>query len=143
MREFTSTALKVNRRYEWFPESGAKNLCIARRWGKRFLAYLPEETVFKVAEVKGLKKITENTITSIDILLEELYRVKRRGYSIDDCEGEDGIKCVGAPIFDSNKEVVAAISIAGPAFRITGEKMETYGKMIVMWPKKFRKLWVM
>ena len=39
-------------------------------------------------------------------------------YSIDDIENEEGIRCVAAPVFDHNGDVVAAISVSGPAERV-------------------------
>ena len=44
-----------------------------------------------------------------------------RGYAADDEEIEPGLICIGAPIFGLDRQVLAAVSIAGPAFRMQAE----------------------
>ena len=53
-----------------------------------------------------------NTITSLPALLEELRKTRERGWAFDDEENEAGTQCVGAPIFDYRREVLAAVSVA-------------------------------
>jgi len=52
-----------------------------------------------------------------------LRTIRERGYSIDNEEREQGLRCIGAPVYDSSGEVVAAVGIAGPAFRITDKRL--------------------
>lgn len=91
--------------------------------GKVLLAYLPEDKVSELMKNKELHRYTETTITNIDDLKHELHLTKERGYSNDEMEHEEDIRCVGAPIFDVNGEAVAAISIAGPVLYVTKERM--------------------
>ncbi|MDO4614856.1 MAG: IclR family transcriptional regulator [Lachnospiraceae bacterium] len=63
------------------------------------------------------KKFTENTITDPDAMREALSEIRRSGIGIDLEESELGLCCVSAPIYDS-RHCVAAISIAGPNFRM-------------------------
>jgi DNA-binding IclR family transcriptional regulator len=44
---------------------------------------------------------------------------RRRGYALDDEEFMEGVRCVAMPIMGPGNEAVAAVSISGPAFRIT------------------------
>lgn len=67
---------------------------------------------------KTLKKYTENTIINLDDFLEELDQVRKNGFAVDNEEKEIGLTCIGAPILDKNKNVVASISISGPTTRI-------------------------
>jgi len=48
--------------------------------------------------------------------------VRQLGFAVDDEEFEEGLRCIGAPVRDHTGKVVAAISIAGPSFRITSER---------------------
>lgn len=89
--------------------------------GKAMLAFMSEEDVEGVIEEHGLPACTPNTITDKEVLLRELKRVRQRGYAVDDIENEEGIRCVGAPIFDHRGRPVAALSVSGPAFRLSME----------------------
>ncbi len=69
-------------------------------------------------------QMTVNTIVDIDRLRKELRTVARQGYALDAEERTIGIGAVGAPVRDHSGRVVAAISAAGPAFRILGPHHE-------------------
>ena len=86
--------------------------------GKALLAHQSEDMVFAWASTQELRRLTPNTITTVDGLLEELRRIRERGYSIDNEERELGIRCVGAPVFDHEGKPIAAISLGAPADRL-------------------------
>ncbi len=98
--------------------------------GKALLAFLPEEQQREILEKIELEPHTKNTITNKQKLIEELKRTRERGYSIDNMEDEEGVRCVGAPILNQKGFAVASISISGPASRITEEKIEEYAKLV-------------
>jgi len=87
--------------------------------GKVLLAHLSEEELRHLLKEKNLPRRTENTIIDPVELKEHLNLVRRQGYAIDDEENEKGIRCVGAPIYNEAGKAVSAISISGPAFRVT------------------------
>lgn len=93
--------------------------------GKAMLAFLPAE-VAKAVCAKPLKKHTDQTITDTGALLDELEAIRQRGYSIDNMEHEYGIKCIGMPILNKKKQVVAGISVSGPSLRFEDDKMRDY-----------------
>ncbi len=86
--------------------------------GKAILAFLPRQQVLGFVRTHGLKSYTRNTITRFSLLDSELGRIRESGYAVDDEELEEGLRCIGAPVRDHTGRVVAAISIAGPAFRL-------------------------
>ncbi len=96
--------------------------------GKAILAYLPEEDL-RARLPDQLEVRTAATISSRDQLMEHLRGVRARGYSTDDMENEDGISCVGAPIFDHTGAVCAGVSIAGPAMRVTPDRFAGLGPL--------------
>ena len=98
---------------------GLRNPAHSCAVGKVLLADLPEEALNNFIREKGLPKRTENTITNPTHLKEHLNLVRTQGYAIDDEENEKGIRCVAAPIRNEVRRAVAAVSISGPAFRIT------------------------
>ena len=76
-------------------------------------------------------RITENTITDPERLKEQLSEVRKLGYAIDDMEGEESVRCVGAPIFDLTGNPIAAISVAGPAFRTDFDRLRSFAPLVI------------
>jgi IclR family transcriptional regulator, KDG regulon repressor len=107
--------------------------------GKAILAFLPEQEVKEIVRQKGLPPFTNNTIVHIDQLMKEIQLIKKRGYSIDNEENEHGIRCVAAPIFDVNKQVVASISISGPSIRIPHARISELSSMVIETSQKISK----
>jgi IclR family transcriptional regulator, acetate operon repressor len=97
--------------------------------GRAYLAYAPGEVVDDVL-ARGLTKRTPSTITSVRQWRAELAATRERGYAIDDCENEADVRCVGAPVFDHLGQPVAALSLAGPAWRLTRERAESLGPVV-------------
>lgn len=91
--------------------------------GKAILAHLSTERVEAIVENHGLVAQTENTIQSRETLHTELETVRERGYAVNEHEANVGTRAVGAPII-SHDEIIASIAVAGPANRITEERLE-------------------
>lgn len=98
--------------------------------GKAMMAFMLEGAVAEIIEQHGLPAFTPNTITDQESLLQELARIREQGYAVDDVENEEGIRCVGAPILDYQGRPVAAISISGPAFRVTAERARVLSRAV-------------
>jgi DNA-binding IclR family transcriptional regulator len=92
--------------------------------GKALTAYLPEEEVEALVRRRGLLRHNDNTIASLKRLKQELEQVRKQSYSIDDEEEEIGVRCLGAPILSANKQVLAAISIAGTTDQINADSRD-------------------
>ena len=87
-------------------------------FGKVLLAHRPEKDVAQWAAAQTFKAWTPQTITSRKRLIEELRTTRARGYAIDEQEHEHGVRCIAAPVRNHQGDVVAAISVAGPAERM-------------------------
>jgi DNA-binding IclR family transcriptional regulator len=74
---------------------------------------------------------TQNTITSPIHLRERLKLICARGYSVDDEEISEGLRCIGAPVWDYSNKVVAGVSIAGPSVRVTRRKVPELARHVV------------
>jgi DNA-binding IclR family transcriptional regulator len=111
---------------------GLRNPAHSSAVGKVLLAHFPEEELKNFIKEKGLAKRTENTIIDLTQLKDHLKLVRAQGYAIDDEENEKGIRCVAAPIYNEVGKTVAAISISGPAFRITKKVIQESLKKEVM-----------
>lgn len=85
--------------------------------GKVLLASRPERDIFRLSR-PGLASYTAHTITRVDLLLEELARVRGRGFATAFSEHAASVNAVAVPIFDHRSHVVAALEIRGPSNRI-------------------------
>ncbi len=92
--------------------------------GKIFLADMAWSDVLEIIKTKGMKKYTENTITNIDTLMEELNKIRTKDYALDNEECEDGAMCIAAPIRNHTGKTIAGISLSAPKSRFTDDKME-------------------
>ena len=97
--------------------------------GKAMMAYLPEKEVDEYLK-KELTACTDYTITDSVKLKEELAKIRRRSYAIDNMEHEFGIKCVAMPIFNQQHQVEAAISISGPSLRFGEEQILKFAEKL-------------
>ncbi len=95
--------------------------------GKAILSALPPEERDALVRELTLSAATPRSITDRRRLQAELRLTASRGYSIDDEEIALGVRCCGAPIVDGQGQVRGAISIAGPAFRLTMARVELLG----------------
>jgi IclR family transcriptional regulator, KDG regulon repressor len=99
--------------------------------GKAMLAFLPEPALEEVLGKQSLRACTDKTLVTRGSLLADLRQVRIRGYSVDDEEIEKGLRCVGAPVWNCSGEVVAAMSIAGPAFRIMKSRVPAIAQAVI------------
>ena len=96
--------------------------------GKALLAYAEPDVVDAVIAA-GMPRRTPRTITTEPALIRELGSIRERGYAIDNIENEEDIRCVAAPIFDHRSVAIAALSISGPANRVTPERITDLGRL--------------
>ena len=95
--------------------------------GKAILSALDDATRDALVRELPLAAVTPRSITDRRRLQAELRFTAARGWSVDDEEIVPGVRCVGAPIVDSAGKVRGAISVAGPAFRMTLARVEGLG----------------
>lgn len=91
--------------------------------GKLLLLNYTNEEIDTLVERKGLPSFTENTIVTRDALMAELNTVRRQDHAFDNEECEIGARCIAVPARDYTHKVVAALSVTGPIFRMTDERL--------------------
>jgi len=105
--------------------------------GKAILSHTAEEELQNILDSISLVQYTDRTITKKALLMEELERIRERGYSIDDEEYVVGLICIAAPIFDYHGNPVAAISISSPKYRYDEDRhLEFYSGLVVKASRK-------
>jgi DNA-binding IclR family transcriptional regulator len=88
--------------------------------GKAIAAFRPEVAAARIKE--GMKPFTGHTIVIPTMFVDELAKVRERGYAISVDESEMGLSSIGVPVRDKpDGEVIAAISAAGPTGRLLGD----------------------
>jgi DNA-binding IclR family transcriptional regulator len=93
--------------------------------GKMLLSALTPEALSALYPTdQPLPALTPQSITSLSHLRAELEQIRERGYSIEECESNDGVACVAAPVYDADS-MVAAISISVPMTRWPGKDQLT------------------
>jgi len=90
--------------------------------GRAILAWSDQET-FEQVVAAGMERRTPRTITSRTALQRELAAIPDRGWAYEREEGNVGVSCVAAPIFDALGNVVAALSVTGPSAAVRPERI--------------------
>ena len=106
--------------YRAFPlptRTGGRWPVYASALGKVLLAFGPEDPL-QILPSASLEPLTPYTIIDRHRLQRELAVVRRVGTAIESQEAVLGNACVAAPIFGSDGDLVAAISVSGPPLRL-------------------------
>lgn len=110
---------------------GSRNPLYCTAMGKAVLANLSEGERAGLLNRIVLTPRTPQTITDKNFLLEHLQHVQRLGFAVDDLESEEGVRCLGAPIFGHTGRVTAAISISGPAYRLSTDRLHELAPLVL------------
>lgn len=90
--------------------------------GKVLLANQPEREVIRLSKI-GFTPYTAHTIVRVDLLLEELARVRKRGFATAFGEHEPTVNAIAVPVFDQRASVVAALEVRASGNRITPSRV--------------------
>jgi DNA-binding IclR family transcriptional regulator len=102
---------------------GASNPVHCTSVGKAILSFLPEERINDIMRRLRFERFTHRTISNAEQLRAEIEKTRRRGYAVDDEEFEEGLRCIAVPVLDGQRLPVAAVSVSGPSFRVTAQKL--------------------
>jgi DNA-binding IclR family transcriptional regulator len=92
--------------------------------GKVILAALLPDQLDRYLERVELKPLTSKTITSAQRLRKELQDVRRTGIAIDDGEFDKEVRCAAMPVYDFSGQVIGAIGISGPVWRLSMQALQ-------------------
>lgn len=96
--------------------------------GKVLLAHVGEAERARLL-AHPLERETRSTVTDPATLEAQLEEIRRRGYATTMEELEEGLNAVAAPIRRADGEVVAALSVSGPAFRMRPVDLPRVGRL--------------
>lgn len=75
---------------------------------------------------------TGQTITEVDALVSHLAMIVEQGYSVDDEENDEGVRCISAPVREGRDgPVIGCIGIDGPSIRVTPDSVKEMAALVV------------
>ena len=110
---------------------GGKNPAFCSAVGKVMLAALPETELNNLFRRHKLVAYTRHTIVTPAQYKAVLEQVRENGYAVDNEEREEGLRCIAAPIRDHTGQVIAGLSVAGPAFRLSSTGDQVMAKLVM------------
>lgn len=97
--------------------------------GKVLLAFQTDSVRESILSRLTLRRCTEHSPRSLDDLRRRLDTIRETGFGLDDEEMELGVRCIAAPLM-VNQTIVAAISIAGPATRVSRDRLDELSTIV-------------
>jgi IclR family transcriptional regulator, acetate operon repressor len=122
--------LETHQSVRAFHRPGSRSPLHASSIGKAIMAALPDSAAIERLHRTGMHKFTARTIVDPEVLLADLAQVRKRGWAIDNEERAEGLRCIGAAVYNEHGEVVGAISVSGPAVRMSEERLGEIGPMV-------------
>ena len=92
---------------------GKKAPCYCTAVGKMLLSQYSDDEIRDIMKGEEYKTYTDKTIKNIDEFLEEIHKVRKQGYALDENEYDHGIICISIPIYNSNGKIDFAMSVTG------------------------------
>lgn len=98
--------------------------------GKALLAGKDDSELETLLPADDARRLTKKTLVTRSALREEIALTRSRGFAVDDEEHAVGLRCVAATVFNEFREPMAAISISGPATRISPSHVPRLGELL-------------
>lgn len=115
--------VSTNRRIRLGANVGTRFPLHATSLGKVMLAFRPPEEVERFLERAPFAKFTERTVATANVMRSRLEDIRMRGYDSALDELDFGIVSVAVPIFDSNRQAIAAINCSTSTTRISQDML--------------------
>ncbi len=111
--------------YSNYKEIGSRPPTYCTAHGKLMLSCLSSgELDYEISKMNFVS-YTINTLCSREALIEDLHKIRARGYAVDNEEHEYNQRCIATPIFDYRGEAVAALTVSGTCVQINKDNIET------------------
>jgi len=107
--------------------------------GKILLAHVAEKERKRIIAHIKIQQFTKNTITNKEELEKELEQIRKQGVSFDREENEKEVYCIAVPVKNYHGEVIAALSVSSPTYRINVERKKFLEKSILCMGRKISK----
>jgi IclR family KDG regulon transcriptional repressor len=98
--------------------------------GKALAAFLGDDDVMKILNLHGMEKKTAQTITNKQKFLQELKKIRKLGFAIDNEENAEGVRCVAAPVYDESGKVVASLGTSTIVLQLNESQLPKVIEMV-------------
>jgi IclR family KDG regulon transcriptional repressor len=109
--------------------------------GKLFLLQFSDKELKEYFNSNKPEVRTVNSIADLEGFLKLKKEIEREGVSYDREEYEYGLSCIAAPIYDANKNIIAAISISGPTTRLRYKGTDKLKDLLVLTTEEVSKIY--
>ena len=109
--------------------------------GKLFLSQFSGEDLKEYFDSNMPETRTVNSIVDLESFLKLKKEIERDGISYDKEEYEYGLSCIAAPIYDTNKNIIAAISISGPTTRLNYKGCDNLKELLVLTTEEISRIY--
>jgi DNA-binding IclR family transcriptional regulator len=98
--------------------------------GKIILASLRPDQLKRFLERVEMKPSTGKSITDVPALMREIAEIKHSGIAFDDGEFNPEVRCIAVPVMDFTGQIVGALGISGPIWRLSNQVLQNHAKTI-------------
>jgi DNA-binding IclR family transcriptional regulator len=98
--------------------------------GQIIMAFSTEDELNRLLTKYPLTKMTSKTVTDLNVLRDRFKKITEEQVYADMEETYEGGVAVGAPVFDAEGKLIAAIAAYGPAWELNGEHLESVKLMV-------------
>jgi IclR family transcriptional regulator, KDG regulon repressor len=98
--------------------------------GKIILASLRPDQLKRFLERVELKPSTKKSVTDQSVLLREITEIRRTAIAFDDGEFNPEVRCVAVPVYNFTGEVIGALGISGPIWRMSDQVLQSRAKLV-------------
>ncbi len=98
--------------------------------GKIILASLRPDQLKRFLERVELKPSTKKSVTDQSVLLREITEIRRTAIAFDDGEFKPEVRCVAVPVYNFTGEVIGALGISGPIWRMSDQMLQSRAKLV-------------
>ncbi|WP_042470797.1 IclR family transcriptional regulator [Bacillus ndiopicus] len=116
--------IESNQTIRMYSRIGSRAPMYCTGTGKVLLSGKDDTQLHKTIDKIQFIQRTENTILTSSDLVNEINKIRKNGYALDNIENEEGIRCIAAPIYDFSGKIIASFSISGPIHRITLQRIQ-------------------
>lgn len=119
-----------------YTEIGQREPLYCTAVGKALVAFLPEEELDAIIQELDFAPCTAKTITSPQTFKVHCHEIRARGYTVDDEELHEGVRCIGAPVRGYDGIVLASLGISVPSTRLQMDRIHSLAKIVVRYAQE-------